>query len=274
MANLSKTVLFVSSVILLGLVVFPGFAQVGPIIRNNCGFLGMNCTGAETFGGTVQPYVVGVINVVILLMSTVAVIFIVISGIQYITSTGDQEKADRAKRQLLFAILGLIIALSAFVIELAVRTVNPALITALVSPYVNMVLSLVGLAAAIYIVYAGFKYINSKGDEESAAAAKRQITYALLGVFVAGAAQIIVNVILIRDASALATDIRDVVNAVLTILGLIAAAYIILGGVMYISSQGDQDKSARARSQIIYALIGLVVIIFSGVLVNFIISAI
>lgn len=272
MTSIRQTLLFVSSVIVLSLIVFPVFAQVIPI-SGPCTFLGTgNCSGGETFGTTIQPTVVVIINIVIGLIGTLAAAFLVVAAIQYVTSQGDAEKAEKAKRGVVYAILGLILALGAWIIVNAVIAINPLPIDILITNYINMALTLFGLIAAIYIIYAGYKYITSQGDEEAAVTAKRQIVLALIGVFIAGAAQIIINVVQIQDATLLIVSIRSIINAVLTILGLIAAAYVILGGVMYFMSQGDQDKSLRARMQIFYALLGIAVISVSAILVNFIIA--
>lgn len=59
-----------------------------------------------------------------------AVIFIIFSGIQFITSGGDSEKLAEARKRLIYSIIGLVIVLLAFVIVSAVvRSVggNPQL---------------------------------------------------------------------------------------------------------------------------------------------------
>lgn len=202
MPNIHRTLLFVASIIVLSLLVFPVFAQVAPIIAPNCGFPSMVCTGGESFFGPAQ-------------------------------------------------------SVESFVLV-----------------FIYIALGFVGLIAVIYIIYAGFKYISSRGDEEASASAKRQIIYALLGLFVAGTAFLIVNVVISRSATLLIIDIRDVINALLSLVAIVAVIYVIIGGVMYLISQGDQDKAARAKMQIIYALIGIAIVAISAVLVNFIISSI
>ena len=67
--------------------------------------------------------------------------------------------------------------------------------------------------------------------------------------------------------------IRTVVNALLTLVGVIAVIFVIIGGVRYITSQGDESAAATAKLSIIYALIGIVVVILSSVLVNLIITS-
>ena len=48
------------------------------------------------------------------LAGAVAVVFIVIGGYHYISSSGNPEKLDKAKRTLLYSGLGLVIVLAAY----------------------------------------------------------------------------------------------------------------------------------------------------------------
>ena len=64
------------------------------------------------------------------------------------------------------------------------------------------------------------------------------------------------------------------INVALTLAGLVAAVYLILGGIRYITSQGDEDQAETAKNTILYAVIGLIVIGLSAAIVNFVISAV
>lgn len=68
--------------------------------------------------------------------------------------------------------------------------------------------------------------------------------------------------------------ITRIVNFVLILAALIAAIYLIIGGVRYIISQGDEGAAETAKNTILYAIIGLVVIGLSAVIVNFVVRAI
>ncbi len=57
-----------------------------------------------------------VLNVVYLWIGIIAVIFIVVGGIYYMTSTGDSAKIQRAKNTILYSVCGLVVTLSAFAI--------------------------------------------------------------------------------------------------------------------------------------------------------------
>ncbi len=57
-----------------------------------------------------------IINAVIFVLGTVAVIVIIYGGFQYMTSTGDANKIKKAKDTILYATIGLIICVLAFAI--------------------------------------------------------------------------------------------------------------------------------------------------------------
>jgi hypothetical protein len=68
--------------------------------------------------------------------------------------------------------------------------------------------------------------------------------------------------------------ITNIVNALLTLAAVVAAIFVIVGGVRYITAQGDEDAVAAAKNTVIYAVIGVIVIALSAVIINFIIRAI
>lgn len=52
--------------------------------------------------------------------------------------------------------------------------------------------------------------------------------------------------------------------------GLVAVGFVIYGGIQYIISQGEPDKTKKAQETVINALIGLVLAIVATVIVQFI----
>ena len=70
------------------------------------------CSGSGNLFGTIQ----GILNVVIGVAGIVAVIFTVVGGFQYMTSSGDPSKTKKAKDTILYACIGLIVCALAFAI--------------------------------------------------------------------------------------------------------------------------------------------------------------
>lgn len=66
--------------------------------------------------------------------------------------------------------------------------------------------------------------------------------------------------------------IKTVINIMSAIGGVIAVIMIIIGGIRFVTSSGDSNSTASARNTIIYALIGLVVIAFAQVIVQFVLE--
>lgn len=60
--------------------------------------------------------VAGIMNVVYLVAGMVAVLVIVVAGFMFITSRGDMNAIAKAKNALLYAVIGLVVVLLAFVI--------------------------------------------------------------------------------------------------------------------------------------------------------------
>ncbi len=57
-----------------------------------------------------------IINSALILSGVVAVVLIIWSGFQYVTSNGDKEKVDSARKRLTYAIIGLVFIFSSFMI--------------------------------------------------------------------------------------------------------------------------------------------------------------
>ena len=60
----------------------------------------------------------------------------------------------------------------------------------------NWILGFIGLIAILFIIYGGVLYLTSAGDDSRVENGKKTITYALMGLVIAGLAYAIVNVII------------------------------------------------------------------------------
>jgi hypothetical protein len=76
----------------------------------------------------------------------------------------------------------------------------------------------------------------------------------------------------VKEFSSLTELIQRVLNIVLTFVAIVAAGVLITGGVMLITSVGDEDKAVRAKKLILYAIVGLLIIGAAALVVNVVIS--
>lgn len=69
-------------------------------------------TSQDTVGGLTQ----NVITTLFIVLGSIAVIMIVIGGIRYTTSNGDASQTKAAKDTILYAVIGLVVAIMAYAI--------------------------------------------------------------------------------------------------------------------------------------------------------------
>lgn len=68
------------------------------------------------------------------------------------------------------------------------------------------------------------------------------------------------------------TTLNTIINVVIGIVGFVAVVMMILGGISFITSQGDSAKVTKARNTILYGVVGLVVALLAFAIVNFVLS--
>lgn len=66
--------------------------------------------------------------------------------------------------------------------------------------------------------------------------------------------------------------IKNIVNIFSIIVGIVAVIMLIVGGFNFITSGGDSGKVTSARNTILYAIIGIVIVVFAQVIVRFVLQ--
>lgn len=72
--------------------------------------------------------------------------------------------------------------------------------------------------------------------------------------------------------TSLDVQIQNVTNLLLTAIGIIAVIMVIIGGIRYAVSGGDENGTRAAKDTILYAIIGLVVALLAYAIVNFVLT--
>lgn len=138
-------------------------------------------------------------NVVVVL----AILMIVVGGIMYMASFGNEKAMTRAKSVIGAAVIGFAIVLGAstFLREiwniLGANSAIPApagdSILNIATRALNLLLSIVGVIGIIGIVVGGITYLTSYGEEKRVETAKKIITASLIGIAICLGAVIIVT---------------------------------------------------------------------------------
>jgi uncharacterized membrane protein YidH (DUF202 family) len=66
--------------------------------------------------------------------------------------------------------------------------------------------------------------------------------------------------------------IRTAIRIFQMVVGVIAVFMVITAGVNYVTSAGDSSKTATAKNRILYSAVGLVVVVLSEAIVQFVLN--
>ena len=141
-----------------------------------------------------------------------SLIFIVIGGIMYMVSSGNDEKMAKAKKIVIYALMGLAIAVGAaiFLKEIATAlgikndlfTVGGNNIEKLedvegmqtvMGKVISLLLTSLGMLGIIGLVIGGIWYLNAGGNEDKMEIGKKTLIYSVLGLVIAIGSLIIVK---------------------------------------------------------------------------------
>lgn len=118
MRHLSRTILFVSAIMLLTIGALPVAAQLGDIKEGEADQLGLKT-------GEPRDYLLGVTAVLLTVVTVVAVLVLIVGGVMYIISLGDEKKTAQAKQIIMYTIIGLIvIGLAAILVNFTLKAIT------------------------------------------------------------------------------------------------------------------------------------------------------
>ena len=194
---MKKKVLFVA--ILLSLVLSGGLLHAAPSSSSDP-IEFENPLGVDSIEGLLGKVMDNINSVLI----TIAIIMLLIGGIMYMLSFGNDQSMERAKKVILAAIIGLSIALSA-------------------KTFLQTLWDVLGVNSST---------AGSPGGESFEVVAGRILTF------------------------------------LLSIVGIIAIISLIIGGIMYMTAYGDEDRIQKGKKIVIASIIGIVISVGSVVIVK------
>lgn len=66
--------------------------------------------------------------------------------------------------------------------------------------------------------------------------------------------------------------VTNVINGLFMAAGIIAVLFIVIGGIRYVVSQGDEKSVQGAKNTVLYAVIGLLIVLLAFAIVNFVLD--
>lgn len=147
-------------------------------------------------------------------------------------------------------------------------------ITILIINIGEIISKLIIMASVLFIIYGGFQFIFSAGEEQKIIGAKTTISNAVVGLFISLISTTIVSTLFgffgdqksLRNGSFLPFFIGNLFKWG----SIIAVAMIVYSGFSYILAKGDSGKLNKAKQSLLYSILGMIVIAFSWSIVKFI----
>ncbi|HLG25443.1 MAG TPA: hypothetical protein VI588_01455 [Candidatus Gracilibacteria bacterium] len=146
----------------------------------------------------------------------------------------------------------------------------------------------IGAVAVLMIVRNGLRMVTMGGSEEKIELDKKNLLYSVLGLGFIILADTVISQVFYKidlsryptsggaqpgvDAARGVAEIVGFTNFAVTLVSPIAVLALVAGGVMYITSAGDEEKMNKAKRLIMAALIGIIVIYGAFAIVSTFIS--
>ena len=140
----------------------------------------------------------------------------------------------------------------------------------------GLITGLIGYLAIGFVMWGGIQYMIAQGDPGKVAKGKKTITNAVIGLVISMTASILSGAIsgIVSSAAEAEDDFFiSIFNKVFFWSGIVAVIMVIYGGIQYITSTGNPAGTAKAKTTILYSIIGLLVVILAAAIINVVVGA-
>lgn len=239
-------------------------------IQRVAGTLNPGLGGAE-FGSIYRVMMESFIGVV----SLVGTLMIVRAGLALATSQeeGQLEKARKVIINVSVALVLLNLAPRIAEALLAYQSGGPGIIEQELIGLLNFFETVAAIAAVVFIIVSGIRAVTTYGGEDGPAHLKRTLIGVGAGILLIATKQLIVRAVVTeRNPNAILSIIKTFVEAVLGLGALVATIVLIWAGLLMIVNLGKDEQYTRAKTLVVRVGIGLIVILSSMAIVQFVIS--
>lgn len=246
-----------------------------------------------------------------ILMVVVSIAMIIFMGVKMVTAGGEEESIKKATNGLLYCILAFAIISLAQDVGQIVGFFGPGaaygtpssggiigspdqisqrvrLFDKKAEVLMTFIKYMIGALAVMMIVVNGVKLVTGGGEEENIKKAKKGIIYPLVGLVLLVMANTFVSDVFYKvdkyytgingavapqiDLGRGVSEIVGITNFIVSYVGPLLVLLILVGGVMYLTAGGEEEKMNKAKRILIAAVIGIVVIYGAFALVSTIVS--
>lgn len=147
-------------------------------------------------------------------------------------------------------------------------------VTKLATNIGKMIADVGAYIAVVLVMFGGFLYMTSAGDPGKAAKGQKTIVNATIGIVITKISKLVLRAVSdiatrVVNGKNINTIASEVAGEFMFWGGAICVIMIMWGGFQYATSAGDPGKAAKAKTTILYSVIGLVLMIVASIIVNF-----
>ncbi len=246
--------------------------------------------GLPSFGGF-DSLALTIRTNILLLIVPVGIFIVVRAGLRLVNSQ-DEGKLETAKRTIAATCVGMMLAYVSNEMVGAFYSPGGAwdpqtgadILAREIGGIVDWVLVLVAVLGVLMIVASALQVVGSFGKEDTSQL-RRTVAGTVTGIgiiLISGAVKLTLGLTEGTDAALPGSpDADPIIDKVIAIvrnlmmyLSLVAMAIIIYAGLMMILSVGNEEQYGKSKSLIIRVAIGLIVILFSGLLLIFVMNVV
>ncbi len=228
-----------------------------------------------------------------LLVTPIAILFMTIMGAKMVSAGRDNEEiTTQAKNAVTYTLYGLMFIFvsdslinvffgyngevfrngTSGVTEYAARS------SQFITGIYTFAETLIGTVAVFVLITAGMRYVAGSYDDDQIAKAKKQIQWALVGLFVIGISEFVVKDILFQDqGSRLGVKeakqlLANLTNFIVGTMGTISFVSLLYAGYLYVGGAQNEDNVAKAKKIIMWSLAGIVIALAAFSITNTIVN--
>lgn len=205
------------------------------------------------------------------------------------------EEATKFKNGIIWTAVWLVVMQISFVFYKVMFDTWANSITALnlsesiIEPFIKLLMTGASFVFIAVAIYAFYKIVTANGDEDAVSKGKMTIFYGILWFIVIKFTNVLVestygkikcgnssifqvspiNCIEPPKLEGAMKILTTIINWVNGFLGIIVVLLIIYAGFLIMTGRGDEEKSTKAKSILLYALIGFIVLVASYMILTF-----
>lgn len=239
-------------------------------------------------------------RIIRIIMAVIAVVMIVIAGFSMVIRAENEETAKTQKTAMTYGVLGLILISLAgpvaaifdfragnFLADPESLAQRAQLFDNTTHIVVTFIKYLLGSLATLFMIRSGFMMVTSQGAEETITREKKNLGLGAGGLLMVVVADLIVRELLYNTSynaetgTTVAIDQNEIINQLVgftnimvSFVGPALMLLMVVGGVLYITAGGEEERMNMAKKMMVNSVIGIAIIYGSFAIVSTVIAGV